>query len=191
MSKVLNLHINRKRLAIVLEDRIHIYDITTMKLLHSIDTLPNSSGVSTMSSDSESSVLAYPSNSSTGEITIFDCINLRPLSILKAHKTAVTRMTFNQKGDLLATASDKVIKLIYLIICLIYSFREQLLEYLKFRRQRSYFNFVEAVCQLTFIIWPLMLSPICFQWPRILIRFIYSSLQLSHLGTNAYLWWIY
>lgn len=108
MSKVLNLHINRKRLAVVLEDRIHIYDVTTMKLLHTIETLPNLSGISVMSSDSEKSVLAYPSNSSTGELTIFDCINLRPLSIIKAHKAAVTRMAFNQTGDLLATASDKV-----------------------------------------------------------------------------------
>jgi autophagy-related protein 18 len=108
MSKVLNLHINRKRLAVVLEDRIHIYDVTTMKLLHTIDTLPNTAGISSMSSDSEKSILAYPSNSNTGELTIFDCINLRPLSIIKAHKAAVTKMTFNQKGDLLATASDKV-----------------------------------------------------------------------------------
>ena len=108
MSKVLNLHINRKRLAVVLEDRIHIYDVTTMKLLHTIDTLPNSIGISSMSSDSEKSILAYPSNTNIGELTIFDCINLRPLSIIKAHKTPVTKMTFNQKGDLLATASDKV-----------------------------------------------------------------------------------
>ena len=108
MSKVLNLHINRKRLAVVLEDRIHIYDVTTMKLLHTIDTLPNTMGISSMSSDSEKNILAYPSNINTGELTIFDCINLRPLSIIKAHKTTVTKMTFNQKGDLLATASDKV-----------------------------------------------------------------------------------
>lgn len=108
MSKVLNLHINRRRLAVVLEDRIHIYDVTTMKLLHTIDTLLNTMGISSMSSDSEKSILAYPSNINTGELTIFDCINLRPLSIIKAHKTPVTKMTFNQKGDLLATASDKV-----------------------------------------------------------------------------------
>ena len=118
MSKVLNLHINRKRLAVVLEDRIHVYDVTSMKLLHTIDTLPNTLGISSMSSDSEKSILAYPSNSNIGELTIFDCINLRPLSIIKAHKTAVTKMTFNQKGDLLATASDKVTE----DVCFAYSF---------------------------------------------------------------------
>lgn len=120
MTKVLNFHINRKRLIIVLEDRIHIYDVATMKLLHTIDTLPNDYGISSLSPDSDQSLLAYPSNSNTGELTIFDCINLRPLSIIKAHRTSVTRMTFNQKGDLLATASDKVIAISALIRLLLY-----------------------------------------------------------------------
>ena len=149
MSKVLNLHINRKRLAVVLEDRIHIYDVTTMKLLHTIDTLPNTVGISTMSSDSEKSILAYPSNSKTGELTIFDCINLRPLSIIKAHKTAVTKMTFNQKGDLLATASDKVNTTSFNHF---YYFRVQLFEYLRFRQLKNCINSVVEVFQLTFII---------------------------------------
>ena len=109
MSKVLDLHVNRKRLAVVLEDRIHLYDIATMKLLHTIDTPANATGVSALSPDAEKGCfLAYPSNSNTGEITVFDCIQLRPLNIIKAHKTPVTRMIFNQSGEFLATASDKV-----------------------------------------------------------------------------------
>lgn len=152
MSKVLNLHINRKRLAVVLEDRIHIYDVTTMKLLHTIDTLPNTLGISAMSSDSEKSLLAYPSNSNIGELTIFDCINLRPLSIIKAHKTAVTKMTFNQKGDLLATASDKVKGFESQTLNIKKSFREQLLEYLRFRRQKNCINSDVGVFLQTFII---------------------------------------
>jgi autophagy-related protein 18 len=111
MSKVLDLHVNRKRLAVILEDRIHLYDINNMKLLYTIDTPSNVTGVSALSPDAEKGCfLAYPSNSNTGEITVFDCVNLRPLNIIKAHKTTVTRMTFNQSGEYLATASDKVRK---------------------------------------------------------------------------------
>lgn len=44
MSKVLDLHLNRIRLVVVLEDRIHLYDIASMKLLHTIDTPTNQSG---------------------------------------------------------------------------------------------------------------------------------------------------
>ena len=108
MSKVLNILINRKRLVIVLEDRIHVYDIANMKLLHSIDTPMNTTGVAALSPNSDFSLLAYPSNSHTGELTIYDCINLKPLSIINAHKTPVTCLIFSANGDQLATASDKV-----------------------------------------------------------------------------------
>jgi autophagy-related protein 18 len=108
MASVLNILINRKRLVIVLEDRIHIYDVTNMKLLHTIDVPPNTSRVAALTPNSDLSLLAYPSNTSTGELTIFDCINLKPLSIIKAHKTPVTSLTFSAAGDMLATASDKV-----------------------------------------------------------------------------------
>ncbi len=36
---------NRKRLIVVLESEIYIYDISTMKLLHTIETGPNPNGV--------------------------------------------------------------------------------------------------------------------------------------------------
>lgn len=36
--------LNRKRLVIVLEDQIYLYDIQTMKLLSTIDTSPNPNG---------------------------------------------------------------------------------------------------------------------------------------------------
>lgn len=35
---------NRKRLIVVLENEIYIYDISTMKLLHTIETGPNPNG---------------------------------------------------------------------------------------------------------------------------------------------------
>lgn len=67
---------NRKRLIVVLENEIYIYDISTMKLLHTIETGPNPNGkpppmfcsktntltaVCALSSSSERSYLAYPS----------------------------------------------------------------------------------------------------------------------------------
>ena len=36
--------LNRKRLVIVLEDQIYLYDIQTMKLLYTIETSPNPNG---------------------------------------------------------------------------------------------------------------------------------------------------
>ena len=43
-SAILAVKLNRKRLVVVLEEKIHIYDISNMKTLHTIDTVPNAKG---------------------------------------------------------------------------------------------------------------------------------------------------
>lgn len=43
-TSVLAVKMNRKRLIVVLESEIYIYDISTMKLLHTIETGPNPNG---------------------------------------------------------------------------------------------------------------------------------------------------
>jgi autophagy-related protein 18 len=44
MSKILSIKLNRKRLMVVLQERIHLYDITNMKEIHTIDTPSNPRG---------------------------------------------------------------------------------------------------------------------------------------------------
>lgn len=43
--KILAVRMNRKRLAVVLEESIYLYDISNMKLLHTIETSPNPHGM--------------------------------------------------------------------------------------------------------------------------------------------------
>ena len=43
-TTVLAVRLNRKRLVILLEDQIYLYDIQTMKLLYTIETSPNPTG---------------------------------------------------------------------------------------------------------------------------------------------------
>jgi autophagy-related protein 18 len=43
-SAILSVKMNRKRLVVVLEAEIYIYDISNMKLLHVIETSPNPEG---------------------------------------------------------------------------------------------------------------------------------------------------
>jgi autophagy-related protein 18 len=42
--KVLAVRMNRKRLAVVLDEAIYLYDISNMKLLQTIETSPNPHG---------------------------------------------------------------------------------------------------------------------------------------------------
>lgn len=43
-SKVLAAKMNRKRLVVVLEEKISIYDLHTMTIVHTIETIPNPNG---------------------------------------------------------------------------------------------------------------------------------------------------
>lgn len=48
-----------------------------MKVLHTIrDTPPNPTGLCCLSTNSDMCYLAYPGSSTTGEVQIFDAINL-------------------------------------------------------------------------------------------------------------------
>ncbi|ODQ63008.1 hypothetical protein WICANDRAFT_25761 [Wickerhamomyces anomalus NRRL Y-366-8] len=131
-TAVLSMKLNRKRLVVVLVDQIYIYDISCMKLLHTIETSPNENALCDLSS-SDDSILIYPapgpnvaspfsvndsndsgnkspsSNGSqeVGTVVLFDALNIAPLNIIKAHKTDLASISLNSNGTLFATASTK------------------------------------------------------------------------------------
>ncbi|TPX73008.1 hypothetical protein SpCBS45565_g00338 [Spizellomyces sp. 'palustris'] len=109
VTAILAVKLNRKRLVVVLEEHIYIYDISNMKLLHTIDTSPNPNALCALSPSSDNCYLAYPPNTSgaAGELLIFDAINLQAINILQAHKSPLSCIAFNYDGTMVATASDK------------------------------------------------------------------------------------
>jgi autophagy-related protein 18 len=107
VTSILAVKLNRKRLVVVLEEHIHVYDISNMKILHTIDTCPNPNAICALSPSSENCYIAYPANASTGDVLVFDAINLQSVNILQAHKSPVAHLAFNFEGTLLSSASDK------------------------------------------------------------------------------------
>merc|ERR1711907_657935 len=109
--------LNRQRLVLVLETTIYIYDISNMKLVHVISSTPkNTAGVCALSSchipgqenaPDVNNFLAYPAKDDSGQVYIYDTINLRLMNAIEAHDTPVVSMAFNNRGDRLATASTK------------------------------------------------------------------------------------
>ncbi|KAI9224910.1 WD40-repeat-containing domain protein [Blastocladiella britannica] len=136
-TAVLAVHLNRRRLIVVLESLIQIYDIANMKLLYSIDvTCPAHLLTTAMSPSSDLCYLAYPTNAPVGaadpslagtvpsaaqspgtalggpvahagDITLFDALALHPTTIIAAAKSPVAAMSFSPTGRYLATASAK------------------------------------------------------------------------------------
>ncbi|KAJ9474352.1 Autophagy-related protein 18 [Pseudozyma hubeiensis] len=129
-TAILGVKLNRRRLVVVLEQEIYIYDISNMKLLHTIETSPNPMAICALSPSSENCYLAYPSpvasptspfatgdagtgaagggnEASAGDVLIFDLLSLSVTNVIQAHKTPISALALNSTGTLLATASDK------------------------------------------------------------------------------------
>ncbi|PLW15391.1 hypothetical protein PCANC_20483 [Puccinia coronata f. sp. avenae] len=128
-TSVLAVKLNRRRLVVVLEEEIYVYDIGNMKLLQSFETYPNPSAVCALAPSSENSYLAYPSSlplsevsgpissvpptpdpsamSNHGDVLIYDTITLSVTNVIQAHKAPLAIISFNSTGTLMATASDK------------------------------------------------------------------------------------
>ena len=129
-TTVLNVRLNRKRLVVILEDQIYLYDISNMKLVHTIDTSPNPHGIAALASSTSPSYLAYPRPQPTtpssaqpshvpptsptqptttppGHVLIFDTQTLQPVTVIEAHLSPLSYIVFDSSGTRLATASDK------------------------------------------------------------------------------------
>ncbi|KAI8597846.1 WD40-repeat-containing domain protein [Dissophora ornata] len=123
-TTILSVKLNRKRLIVVLEDQIYVYDISNMKLLHTIETSPNPHAICALSPSGDNCFLAYPSptpsptspfssngrddsHGPSGDVLIFDALTLQVVNIVQAHKTSVSNISINSEGTMLATASDK------------------------------------------------------------------------------------
>jgi autophagy-related protein 18 len=115
-TNILSVKINRKRLIVVLEEQLFIYDISNMKLLHTIDTIPNPTGnIVALSPSSENCYIAcqpiraVSSNMmNDGDIEIYDANAMKLANIVQAHKSPISCISINSEGTLLVTASEKV-----------------------------------------------------------------------------------
>jgi len=53
--------------------------------------------------------LAYPAGTTiSGDLVVYDAIQMQKVCIISAHKSALSCIQFNSSGKLIATASDKV-----------------------------------------------------------------------------------
>lgn len=109
-TAVLALRMNMKRLIVVLENRLHIHDLQTLKNLMIVHTEPNKKGLCALSPNNEKwdqCFMAYPHGATAGEVVLYDALNLQISAIKPAHNSPLSCLMFNLEGTMLATASDK------------------------------------------------------------------------------------
>ncbi|KAJ7664432.1 WD40 repeat-like protein [Mycena polygramma] len=128
-SSILAVKLNRKTLVIVLETEIYVYDISNMRLLHVIETLPNPDAICALSPSADAPYLAYPaplpspsladaatstsspaanaSATGCGDVLLFSTRALVPANAVRAHRSPLAILALSANGGLLATASVK------------------------------------------------------------------------------------
>lgn len=100
--------LNRQRLIVCLEESLYIHNIQDMKVVHTIrDTPCNSTGLCALSSSSDHCYLAYPGSVTSGEVQIFDAINLHAKTMIPAHDSPLAALAFSPSGTEIATASER------------------------------------------------------------------------------------
>lgn len=107
-NSILAVKLNRERLVVCLEESLYIHNIQDMKVVHTIrDTPSNSNGLCALSSSSEHCYLAYPGSITSGEVQIFDAINLHAKAMIPAHDSPLAALAFSPSGTEVATASER------------------------------------------------------------------------------------
>lgn len=118
-TPVLHVHMNRRRLVVVLQGALFVYDISNMKLLHTVETAPNATGLCALSPSSDQCYMAYAgplagttdgaasSGTGTGTVVLYDLLTLSVAGVVAAHRSPVACLAFNASGTMLATASEK------------------------------------------------------------------------------------
>ncbi|GAB7350652.1 hypothetical protein MBLNU459_g1219t1 [Dothideomycetes sp. NU459] len=128
-ARVGALKLSRKRLLVVMDDLIFVYDITTMKMLHQILTPSNPYAICALSSNADNSYVAYPMRKKEylqqptpthvppsgqrvtepmgGDVMLFDANDMQEIKVIPAHQAPLSCIAMNTEGTLLATASEK------------------------------------------------------------------------------------
>ncbi|VDM40982.1 unnamed protein product [Toxocara canis] len=106
-NNILAVKLNLSRVIVCLEESIHVHNIRTMKEVYTIkDMARNPQGLIALSS-ADTAYIAYPASSTSGQVDIFDTVNLCVAQSIAAHDAQLAALSLNTGGDLLATASSK------------------------------------------------------------------------------------
>ena len=115
-----NVLLNTKRLVVVLERHIHIFNVTNMALLEKLPMdPPNRAGIACLTglSDTGTCYLAFPQSANAfnrssaverkGDVMVVDALQNHAITVFNAHRSPVGQMAFNASGTMIATCSEK------------------------------------------------------------------------------------
>eukprot|EP00268_Persea_americana_P022530 TRINITY_DN22439_c0_g1_i10.p1 TRINITY_DN22439_c0_g1~~TRINITY_DN22439_c0_g1_i10.p1 ORF type:complete len:393 (-),score=71.74 TRINITY_DN22439_c0_g1_i10:392-1519(-) len=107
LTSILAVRINRKRLVVILQEKTYIYDLNSLIILDTIDTVPNTKGLCAFSPDLDGSYLALPASTTKGSALVYNVMDLHSHCQVDAHNSPLAAMVLSSNGMYMATASEQ------------------------------------------------------------------------------------
>ncbi|XP_057967816.1 autophagy-related protein 18b isoform X2 [Malania oleifera] len=107
LTSLLAVRLNRKRLIVVLQEKAYIYDLNSLAILDTIDTVPNSKGLCAFSPSLDGCFLALPASSTEGSVLVYNVMELHSHCEIHAHRSPLAAVVLSTNGMYIATASEQ------------------------------------------------------------------------------------
>lgn len=107
LTSILAVRMNKKRLVVVLQEKTYIYDINSLAILDTIDTVPNVKGLCAFSPSLDGCFVALPASTTRGSVLLYNVMELHSHCEIDAHRSPVVAMVLSSKGMYIATASEQ------------------------------------------------------------------------------------
>ncbi|KAI6682492.1 hypothetical protein NL676_036373 [Syzygium grande] len=106
LTSVVAVRLNRKRLVVVLQDKTYIYDVNTVGILDTIDTVSNPKGICAFSPSLDGCFLALPASTTRGTVLVYNVMELHSHCEIDAHRSPLAATVLSSNGMYIATASE-------------------------------------------------------------------------------------
>ncbi|KAJ4899037.1 hypothetical protein Rs2_12988 [Raphanus sativus] len=105
LTSILAVRMNKKRLVVVLVEKTFVYDLNTLVMLDTIDTVPNPKVE--LIRNLEGCFLAVPASTTKGAVLVYNVIDLQSHSEIDAHRSPLAAIALSSNGMYIATASEQ------------------------------------------------------------------------------------
>ncbi|XP_043707885.1 autophagy-related protein 18b isoform X2 [Telopea speciosissima] len=107
LTSILAVRVNRKRLVVVLQEKTYIYDLNSLAILDTVDTVPNAKGLCAFSPSLDGCYLALPASTTKGSVLVYNVMELHSHCEIDAHRSPLAAIVLSSNGMYIATASEQ------------------------------------------------------------------------------------
>ncbi|KAG9455244.1 hypothetical protein H6P81_008148 [Aristolochia fimbriata] len=107
LTSILAVRLNRKRLVVVLQEKTYIYDLNSLAILDTIETVPNNKGLCAFSPSPDACYLALPASTTSGSVLVYNVMDLHSHCQIDAHRSPLAAVVLSSNGAYMATASEQ------------------------------------------------------------------------------------